>query len=250
MVLRRQPAAALRRHVTGYWGYEETTRGPLRRHEGPGADVVVILSFEHDWLIDGERRSSFVGGLRCSQVTTEHAGRSCGMHIGLTPWAAHTLLRIPMRELAETTVPLETLLPDRVVERLADVHWNDRFALLDEFLSCRLLDAAVVSPGVVWAWEELRRTHGRVRIGSLAAELGWSRKRLVATFREQIGLAPKAAARLIRFDRARSLAGTMTWSELAFECGFADQPHLISEFRAFTDRTPETFLQDAATLAA
>jgi AraC-like DNA-binding protein len=222
----------------------------MRRREGPGADVVVILSFGHGWLIDQARRKSFVGGLRRSQVTTEHAGRSCGMHVALAPWAAYALLRVPMHELSETTVPFEDLLPGQLVARLEEAAWNERFELLDETLSRRLLDAPVASPAVVWAWERLRRTHGRARVGSLAEELGWSRKRLVARFREQIGLPPKAVARLLRFEHARALAGTMTWGELAFECGFADQPHLISEFRAFTGRTPETFLQDAAVVAA
>jgi AraC-like DNA-binding protein len=53
----------------------------------------------------------------------------------------------------------------------------------------------------------------------------------------------------LRFERARSLAGSMSWGELAVASGFADQPHLISEFRAFTGRTPETFLQDAGAVA-
>ena len=42
----------------------------------------------------------------------------------------------------------------------------------------------------------------------------------------------------------------MPWAELAFECGFYDQSHLISEFRRITGRTPETFLQDMAAQAA
>jgi AraC-like DNA-binding protein len=250
VLLRRPPADDLREHVTGYWGFEETTTGAMRRREGPGRDVVVILSFGNEWLIDDERRGSFVGGLRCSQVTTEHAGWSCGMHIGLVPWAAYALFGLPMHELTETTVPFDELLPAKLVERIAEsATWSDRFALLDAVFARRLADAPAASPGVVWAWERLRSTHGQARIGSLAAELGWSRKRLVARFREQVGLPPKAVARLFRFERARDLAGTMSWGELAFACGFADQPHLISEFRAFTDRTPETFLQDAAAVA-
>jgi AraC-like DNA-binding protein len=251
VLLQRPPAEHLRDHVSGYWGYEEVTPGPMRRHEGPGCAVAVVLSFGNDWLVDGERRESFIGGLRTSQVTTEHAGRSCGMQIDLVPWAAHRLLGIPMYELAETTVPLEELLPAQLVERLERAPtWKARFVLLDAFFVRRFADARHVSPEVVWGWRRLRDTHGQVRFAALNQELGWSRKRLVARFREQLGLPPKAVGRLLRFEHARRLAGTMSWGELAFTCGFADQPHLISEFRAFTGRTPETFLQDTAAEAA
>ena len=41
-----------------------------------------------------------------------------------------------------------------------------------------------------------------VRIEHLAAELGWSRKRLWSRFHSQIGLPPKRAAKLVRFDHA------------------------------------------------
>jgi AraC-like DNA-binding protein len=251
VLLQRSPATCLREHVTGYWGYEEVTDGPMRRREGPGSSVVVGISLGNQWLIDGERRDSFIGGLRSSQVTTEHAGWSLGMQIDLVPWAAYRLLRTPMHELAQTTVPFEELLPGELVERLAAAPtWDDRFALLDHVLARQLRDAPAVSPEVVWVWQRLRDTHGRARIGALADELGWSRKRLVARLREQLGLPPKAAARLLRFERARSLAGTMSWAELAFACGFSDQPHVIAEFRAFTGQPPETFLQDTATVAA
>jgi hypothetical protein len=40
------------------------------------------------------------------------------------------------------------------------------------------------------------------RVGELAAEVGWSRKRLWSRFRSQIGVASKRAARLVRFDHA------------------------------------------------
>jgi AraC-like DNA-binding protein len=95
----------------------------------------------------------------------------------------------------------------------------------------------------------LRETHGRVAVASLATELGWSRKRLVARFRREVGLPPKTVARLLRFERARELAqrpNRAGWAEIAFDCGYYDQAHLINEFRAVTGRAPETFLQDAA----
>lgn len=250
MNVRRLPAPTLRSAIAEYIGFE-SDEPPTRRREGPGTHVVLILSFDRDWRIDGERRVSFVGGLRLDQVVTEHDGGMHGLQVSLAPWAAHMLLRMPVHELAGTTVPLEEVLPADLAERVHNERrWEARFAMLDRELGRRLADAPPPEPGVVFAWERLCATHGTARVGSLTSELGWSRKRLAARFREQIGLTPKAAARLHRFERASSLAGTMSWGELAFACGFADQAHLIAEFRSFTGSTPETFLQDAAAQAA
>jgi AraC-like DNA-binding protein len=251
MQIRQAPAAALAGRVTSYYGFEMETPEPVRQREGPGADVVVILTFEEHWLIDGERHTSFLGGLHERQVTTEHPGRSLGMQVDLDPLAARVLVGAPLHEVAERTVALEDVLyAPFLVERLADARgWDARFALLDDMLAARLANAQP-SREIAWAWQRMRETHGRVAVGALAAELGWSRKRIVARFRDEIGLPPKAVARLLRFERARELAGTMSWGELAFECGFADQSHLIAEFRRVTGRTPETFLQDTAAQAA
>ena len=48
-MVRREPSPPLRGRVSSYYGYAEETGAPLRRREGPGADVVLILSLEHDW---------------------------------------------------------------------------------------------------------------------------------------------------------------------------------------------------------
>jgi AraC-like DNA-binding protein len=251
MMIRRAPAAPLAGRVTSYYGFEMETPEPVRQREGPGADVVVILTFEEHWLIDGERHTSFVGGLHDRQVTTEHPGRSLGMQVNLDPLAARALVGAPLHELTNRTVPLAEILDvPFLVERLAVARdWDSRFALLDDAFAPRLADAHP-SREVAWAWRRLRATHGRVAIGELAAELGWSRKRMVARFRDEIGLPPKVVARVLRFERARELAGTMPWGELAYECGFSDQSHLIAEFRRITGRTPGTFLQDMAAQAA
>jgi transcriptional regulator GlxA family with amidase domain len=87
------------------------------------------------------------------------------------------------------------------------------------------------------------RSAGRVAIGELANELGWSHRRLIARFREQVGLAPKAAARVLRFDRAaRALRSpSRTIGEVAFECGYFDQAHLNRDFRELAGITPRAF---------
>jgi AraC-like DNA-binding protein len=251
MVIRRAAAPPLEGRVTSYYGFAEQTAGPVRRREGPGVDVVVILAFDEHWLIDGARHTSFIAGLYEKQVTTEHPGRSLGMQVNLDPLAARALVGMPLHELAGRTVQLEEVFAEPfLVERVAGApDWATRFRLVDETIASRLADGRP-SREVGWAWQRLRATHGRVPIGRLAQELGWSRKRIVARFRDEVGLPPKAVAKLLRFERARRLAGTMPWAELAFECGFYDQSHLVNEFRAITGRSPETFLQDTAVTIA
>ena len=175
MLIRRDPAPPLAGRVTSYYGFEVETAEPVRQREGPGTDVVVILTFEEHWLIDGARHTSFVAGLHDRQVTTEHPGRSLGMQVNLDPLAARALVGVPLHELAGLAVPAEQILDPFLVERLANTPgWDARFALLDGALVPRLADARP-SREVAWAWRRLRATHGRVPIGTLAAELGWSR---------------------------------------------------------------------------
>lgn len=245
------PAAALRESVSGYYGFLEKTAAPMRRREGPGRDAVVVISFGDEWRIDGERFTSFAAGLHQRQVTTEHRGRSFGMQIDVRPPAAYALFQVPLHALANRKVPLEDVLgePD-LVERLHDAGgWAARFQLLDTVLTKRLAAARRPSEEVRWAWRRLVETDGGIAISALAEELGWSRKRIVARFREEIGLPPKAAARLLRFERARELAEQATapdWARIALAAGYYDQAHMINDFRLVTGRTPATFFQDTA----
>lgn len=78
-----------------------------------------------------------------------------------------------------------------------------------------------------------------MRVDGLADEVGWSRKRLSARFRAQLGITPKRAARLVRFDHAAHLlAAGLAPAAVASESGYADQSHLHREVKAFTGLTP------------
>lgn len=245
----RLPAPPLDRFVTRYAGFEERTPGPMQRREGPGGEVVVILGFAGTWRIGDAARPneiprthrSFVGGLRDTCVRTEHDGLSHGIHVGLTPAGAHALFRVPLHELARTTVEIDE---PELVERLAEApDWESRFAILDATLPRRFAGASPVRE-VEWAWGRLTESRGRIRVRDLSRELGWSERRLVAAFREHVGLAPKAAARTLRFAHARELAACEprpSWAEIALRAGYYDQAHLANDFRRVTGLTPTAY---------
>ncbi|MFF2654848.1 helix-turn-helix domain-containing protein [Streptomyces sp. NPDC058045] len=129
----------------------------------------------------------------------------------------------------------------RIRERLGGAAcWEDRFALVGALLAHRQRAAGpAVDPEVSRSWERMVGSGGLVRVEELAAETGWSRRRLWGRFRAQIGLPPKRAARLVRFHRAaRRLASGGAVSLIAAECGFTDQSHLHREVLAFTGLAP------------
>ncbi len=97
----------------------------------------------------------------------------------------------------------------------------------------------VVAPEVREAWSLLVATGGQVSIRELSAVTGWSANRLRARFAAQIGITPKRAARLIRFERAHvSLSSGRSPIDTAIACGFADQSHLHREVKEFAGVTP------------
>lgn len=118
--------------------------------------------------------------------------------------------------------------------------------LIDALLRRRLsIGQHVVSPAVARAWQRLSETSGRLKIGSLADELGFSRQVLVARFREQIGLPPKTMARILRFQRAMGLIESdqrLDFSAIAHECGYYDQAHLNREFLELAGTGPTEYV--------
>lgn len=148
-------------------------------------------------------------------------------------------------------------LADQIVEQMREApDWPGRFAVVDRMLTARLdrpgrRVSPRVSPEVGQAWRLLLAAGGLYNVAALAAEAGWSDRHLRSRFREEIGLTPKAAARVIRFDRARRRLQVLATSgeqpslaSLAADCGYYDQAHLAPEFRELAGCAPSAWLAD------
>jgi transcriptional regulator GlxA family with amidase domain len=74
-------------------------------------------------------------------------------------------------------------------------------------------------------------TSDRIGVGDLAAELGWSYRRLHTRFSRHVG-SPKRAARLSRFRHAVHLLvdrPELPLATVAARCGYFDQAHMSNE---------------------
>jgi AraC-like DNA-binding protein len=72
-----------------------------------------------------------------------------------------------------------------------------------------------------------------------------SRQHFSRQFREQLGIPPKLYCRLARFQSGLAPAESqekINWAETAFALGYADQSHMIAEFRQFSSLTPQALV--------
>jgi AraC-like DNA-binding protein len=165
------------------------------------------------------------------------------LQVRLSPLAARAVLGAS-GELGGAVVCLDDLWgrdAERVQDQLRGAgSWDERFAIAEAAMARRLEEARpVIDPEVIYSWRRLVASQGRVRVERLAVETGWSRKRLWSRFRAQIGLTPKRAAQLVRFDHAaHRLAAGCSPAIVAADAGYADQSHLHRDVIAFAGATP------------
>jgi len=97
---------------------------------------------------------------------------------------------------------------------------------------------------LLWAWGRLMAVHGAIPIHGLARELGWSRRHLAERFQTELGVAPKTAARIFRFERACRMIRDERpgLAEAAAACGYHDQAHMTREWNALAGSTPAAWI--------
>jgi AraC-like DNA-binding protein len=247
------PAPALEGVAVRLAGYRDRAPAPVRFTELPCTFVPLILDLGEGWSVGDARRPDlplerfgpFVAGLTGSPVAVEHPGTAHCLQVDLHPRAARRLLGVPMHELADRTVALDDVLgagARELVERIAGAEgWPARFALVQEALAARLADAPPLRSEVGWALGRIAAAPRPARVGDVARELGWSHRRLIARFRDEVGLPPKLVARIARFERVREALASHPDAGLAgiaARCGYADQAHLTREVGELAGTTP------------
>jgi len=168
------------------------------------------------------------------------------MGVHFRPGGTWRLLGMPAHELGDARVGLRELLgqeSDRILERLMSEPGAERkLRLLERLLCARRLKS--LHPTVAWAASQIARYPDTAQVGLLAEEAGLSARRFSEVFAREVGVNPKGDIRLKRFQSALlriHAASDPDWCELAALAGYADQAHLIRDFREFSGMTPSAY---------
>lgn len=255
-IVRARPAAPLAPYIRSYSGYRFAGVAPGFHQGLPSGSVTFIVSLDEPIDIvatpGGQRPlalDALVGGLHLRPATIAHEGSGAGVSIDLSPLGSRALFGLPVAQLASLVVDLRDLLGPaggELVERLrAAPSWPDRFAVLDEVLGRAVGEGTAVLPEVEHAWHVLAANGGRVTVTELASEVGWSRRHLTSRFSAELGVSPKGAARLLRFERTCALLDRgLGLADAAVAGGYYDQAHMTGEWRELAGMTPSRWHDD------
>src|SRR5262245_13251891 len=253
------PSARLVPFMRRATAYTVQGAGLSRQRELPNGSAVLVFNLGSELRIEDAagklhrfpHPTVFYSGPSDRYVVTETDGAQEGMVVELTLPGARRLLGRPLNELGDRMIALGDLLGPRADEILGRIVEAPspaaRLALLETAIEARITEASDrETRDLEWAWNLQRSGGGRVPIAELADRIGCSRKHLSVRFDREFGMSPKLLARIMRFDRAIRIVRfdqVTSWSDLAAQCGFADQAHMAREFVAFAGDPPTALLR-------
>jgi AraC-like DNA-binding protein len=253
------PRAPLCTFVDNFWLYEDYTGEHQRERILPTGTFEMVFNLREDELriygpSDPDECRRFAGaavsGPYAGSFMSDTAEEAAILGVHFKPGGAFAVLGLPAGELTNAHVDLRTLwgpaaptLRERLCALTKPV---ERFRLVEQALLERLAGSPARHGAVRVGLDVLTLTHGRARVRDIARTVDLSQRRFIEVFAAEVGLTPKLFGRVQRFQHAVASSRNATkvdWAQLAVECGYFDQSHLVHEFVEFSGVGPADFRQ-------
>jgi AraC-like DNA-binding protein len=227
-----EPSAALAAFVARYWSVAWDLRGqpPYRQ---------LIVPYPNVHLTFMTVRPATVQGVATGPVHRVLRGQ--GRVVGVAfrpgcfrPWPGRAVATITDRAMPNLFgwLPGSGVLPAvDEVERLLLAHRPPRDPTAEALAD--LVDRIAGDPALT-------------RVDSVAALFGTGVRRLQRLFADYVGVGPKWVIRRYRLHEVTARLGRgqpVDWAGLAAELGYADQAHLVRDFRAMVGESPTWYAQ-------
>jgi AraC-like DNA-binding protein len=256
----RVPQLALAQFVELLWFYEDLEVDHTKEKLLPDAsmELIIDLSEGPKRLYDSRDLSRYSTYERCWVSGLQRRFIVLGVERGSSMMGAHfrtggaaPFFGFPISELSGNVVELDLIWKREILilrERLLEAQTPDRkFDLLEAYLMGKAKSRLEPDLTVATALDMLR-SWPALSLRELAAKLGLSHKQMLARFDCRVGVTPKIASRIFRFQKAISAIGRPQampdWPDLAVECGYYDQAHLIHEFQQLAGLTPAAYMRN------
>jgi AraC-like DNA-binding protein len=234
---------ALRPWLWNYWEFGvDAEAGPQRHHVPPDGCTSILIGMQA-----GSSPRIVASGPWIEPFVVPIVPHTRYWGVRCRPESGGLVLEVPAEKLRGLNQPVATLAPrleQGLRQSLAHAEdFGEAVERMNDVFSAHLARTPTPHAVVVEAVNQLVASGGELAVGVLARKLGCSPRTLLRRFREATGLSPKQFSRICRF---RLAATTLLepdhpgWAKVASGSGFADQAHMIHEFKDLTGLTPES----------
>jgi AraC-like DNA-binding protein len=204
--------------------------------------LVSDWTYGPDNIVQSSQRHVVVK-MKTGIITARPTGPLGVVIVRIKPEASEQIIRASQPKSRDRRINLEEILSPRaltkVEKELASAPDAEaRFAVVEDLL---LRETRPLTPRTPLMEAAARlRFDPALSIHELASDLDISVRHLSRGFKAAFGTGPKQFARLARVEKAvAARRDGHRWSDIAHACGFADQAHLIHDFRAIIGAAPE-----------
>lgn len=247
-----KPSPVLSPYVRCYWILQDDAVSPVTERTMPIGCIQLIFHKGKQLLLQNEGRlqpQSFICGQSVGYADVQSTGRLEMITVVFQPYAAKVFLRIPGHLLrghhVATDEDDDTELND-LAKRVADTADNGIcIQQIEQFLIRRLYSFDNYNLKRMSAVLHKIDEAAQVSVSQLSEIACLSNKQFGRVFAEYVGTTPKEFLRIVRMQRALLMLqqeADVPFAQVAYECGFFDQSHMIKEFRLFSGYTPAEFL--------
>jgi AraC-like DNA-binding protein len=187
---------------------------------------------------------SVMVGPQLTRVTLDINKSHKAVRVGFHPGGMYRMLGIPMVRMVDESYDATDVFGNELQEvnnKLQEAgSFDEIHGVIEKFLLKKLSTLKKALPFDM-AMMELLRLNGNVAVEKMAKMACLSLRQFERVSKERIGLPPKLFARLVRFSKAyrlRESSATLSWTSIAYECGYFDQMHLIRDFKGFAGVAP------------
>jgi AraC-like DNA-binding protein len=255
-LLRHVPRPPLSRYVDCLWYSARYTAPHSFEKLLPtgSVDLVIRLDDAPIRIFDDQVRRQFecnhavVHGAHSGPcvIATQQQSSVLGVHF--RPGGAAAFFRQPFGELANRSVAAEDVwgrqiheLRERLLEAALP---RAMFELLEDALMRRLVPPPDQLRSILWARDQFVANPTVGSVQAVRDHSGYSPKQFIRHFENYVGLTPKLFCRVLRFQAVLeelAVRRAVHWANIALDCGYFDQSHLIRDFRQFSGICPSEY---------
>ena len=259
LYLAHKPSPPLSDFVDLFWLYEGYDVPHKRERLLPDGTVELVINLKEDRIrvYDSDQAKQFqtipgcvVSGPRSEFFVIDTDSEACTIGVHFKAGGAFPFFRFPPAELSNQSVGLDCLwgaASARLRERLLESATpQQKFSVMECCLLEELWKPLERHPAVSFALHQFLQRAQAPSVSQVVGQVGFSQRRFIEIFDNEVGLTPKRFCRVSRFQKVIRTAhaqGELNWTQLALGCGYYDQAHFIHDFQSFAGITPSEYLE-------